>query len=139
MYFDIFLLKIYIPFIDWSDKNLLKVTEFLALTQIFSYLHLCKLVMVLTFDSLKLKLFDLIDFTGWTIKGYMTSGCKNIRVCDNWTQLLFGLLFYTLYKMRLYLAVFDFQHKKWMIFNLFLNRLKAMVFFQTQPKSDVFP
>ena len=33
--------------------------------------------MVLTFDTFKLKLFDLIDFIGWNIKGYTTSGCKD--------------------------------------------------------------
>ena len=37
--------------------------------------------------------------------------------------------------MRLYSVVFDFYHNKWVIFNLFLI---AMVFFQTQPKSNVF-
>ena len=36
--------------------------------------------------------------------------------------------------MRLYSVVFDFQHNKWVIFNLFL----IWYFFQTQPKSDVF-
>ena len=34
--------------------------------------------MVITFDTFKLKLFDLIDFIGLTIKGFDTSGCKDI-------------------------------------------------------------
>ena len=42
-----------------------------------------------------------------------------------------------LHRMRLYLVVFDFQHNKWVIFNLFL--IAIVVFFQIQPKSDVFP
>ena len=49
-------------------------------TQIFSSLYFCNLVMVFTFNTFKLKLFDLIDFIGWIIKGYMTSGCKDIGI-----------------------------------------------------------
>ena len=36
--------------------------------------------MVLTFDTFKLKLFDLMDLIGWNIKGYMTSGCNDIGI-----------------------------------------------------------
>ena len=68
------------PFIDWSNKNLPKGTEFLPLTQIFSSLYLCNLVMILTFNTFKLKLFDLKDFIGWNIKGFTTSGCKDLGI-----------------------------------------------------------
>ena len=46
-------------------------------TQIFSSLYLCNLIMVLTFDTFKLKLFDLTD---WHINGFTTSGCKDIGI-----------------------------------------------------------
>ena len=36
--------------------------------------------MVLTFNTFKLKLFDLKDFKGWNIKGYTTSGCKDTGI-----------------------------------------------------------
>ena len=49
-------------------------------TQIFSSLYFCNLVMVFTFNTFKLKLFDLIDFIGWTIKGYTTSSCKDLGI-----------------------------------------------------------
>ena len=91
--------------------------------------------MILTFNTFKLKLFDLIDFTGWNIKCYTTSDCKDIGIETFVTIELnsFWSVFYTLYN-----AIFkgwDFIQLS-LIFNLFLI---AMVFFPTQQKSDVFP
>ena len=69
-----------------------KGTEFLPLTQIFSSLYLCNL-MVVNFHTFKLKQFDLIEFIDWKIQR-TTSGCKYIGIkvseCDkNSTPLLF--------------------------------------------------
>ena len=47
-----------------SNKNLPKETEFFPLTQIFSSLYICNLIMVLTFDTFKFKLFYFEDFIG---------------------------------------------------------------------------
>ena len=76
-----------------SNKNLPKETEFFPLTQIFSSLYICNLIMVLTFDTFKFKLFYFEDFIGWNVKGLYDIGLQrlrnwNIRVCDNWTYLL---------------------------------------------------
>ena len=93
--------------------------------------------MVLTFDTFKLELFDLIDFIGWNIKGYTTSGCKDIGIESSEfvtielnSFLVLGFIQCYLQRMRLYSVVFDFYHNKWVIFNLFLK---------TQPKSNIFP
>ena len=33
----------------------------------------------------KLKLYDLIDFIGWNIKGYTTSGCKDLGILKHYS------------------------------------------------------
>ena len=99
--------------------------------------------MVLTFDTFKLKLFDLIDFIGWNIKGYTTSGCKDkgIETSEFVTielnsKLVCCFIQCYLRRMRLYSVVFDFDHNKREIFNLFL--IPMVFFFQSQPKPMFF-
>ena len=70
---------------DLPNKNLPKGTEFLPLTRIFLSLYICNLVMLLTFDTFKLKLFDLIYIIGWNIKGYTTSGSKDIGILNHYS------------------------------------------------------
>ena len=78
-----FFFKKFFPFFDWSNKiypkELSSTKNYCVLpeTQIFSSIYLCNLIMVLTFDTFKLKLFDLID---WNINGFTTSGCKDIGI-----------------------------------------------------------
>ena len=98
--------------------------------------------MVLTFDTFKLKLFDLIDFIGWNIKGYTTSGCKDkgIETSEFVTielnsKLVCCFIQCYLRRMRLYSVVFDFYHNKREIFNLFLI---PMVFFLKLNQSRCF-
>ena len=65
-------------------------------TQIFSSLYFCNLVMVFTFNTFKLKLFDLIDFIGWNIKGYNKSGCKDLGILKHHhSSIPFWSVFYT--------------------------------------------
>ena len=70
--------------------------------------------MVLTVATFKLKLFDLIDFIGWNIKGNTRSASKGIgfRTSEfvTKTQLLLFLLFIRGYlkKMKLYSVIFYF-------------------------------
>ena len=74
-----FLKKALLPFIDWCDKSIpTKLNSWHLLK--YSSLYLCNLVTVLTFDTFKLKLFDLVDFIDWNIKGFTTSGCKDIGI-----------------------------------------------------------
>ena len=102
---------------DLPNKNLPKGTEFLPLTRIFSSLYICNLVMVLTFDTFKLKLFHLIDFIVWNIKGFTTSGSKDIGILKHYSlwQLnsipFWSVVLYTIHwqcylqSMRLYSVV----------------------------------
>ena len=104
-----------------------------SLTQTFSSLYLFNLVMVLTFDTFKLKLLDLLDFIGWNIKGYTTSGCKDTSeyvTIELKSFLVWCFNQWYLQRMRLYSVVWFF-HNKWVILNLFLI---AMVFFSNSTK-----
>ena len=75
----------------------------------------------------------------------MASGCKDIGNRHIETSefgkielksfLLCCFIQHYLQRIRLYWVVFDFHHKKWVIFNFFYSN----VLFSTQPKSDVFP
>ena len=90
-------------FIKWSYWNVPKGAEFLPLTQIFSSLYLCSL-MVLTFDTFNLK--------------------RLTRVCDKIsTPFCLLLILCYLQGMRLYPVVFDIYHNKWVILNLFLTTM----------------
>ena len=71
-----FFFKKLFPFIDWSNKNL---PEGIATNSNILVPISFQPGNGINLDTSKLKLFDLIDFTGWTIKGY-TSGCKNIGI-----------------------------------------------------------
>ena len=75
----------------------------------------------------------------------MTSGCKDIGNRHIETSefgkielksfLLCCFIQHYLQRIRLYWVVFDFHHKKWVIFNFFYSN----GLFSTQPKLDVFP
>ena len=133
MNFKIFFLRLF-PFIHWF----LKSTKNYWVLVPNSNILFPKSLMVLYFDIFKLKLFHFIDFMGWNIKGYTTSGCKDIDIeTSEFVRIdlnsFLVCCFIQCYFQGMKLYSVDFYHNKWVIFNLFLI---AMVFFQI---SDVFP
>ena len=97
-------------------------------TQIFS--SLCNLVMVFTFNTFKLKLYDLTDIKYLRLYYVGLQRYRHFEASEFVTIELESFLVCCyvrcyLQKMRLYSVVFDFYHNKLGIFNSFLI---AMVF-----------
>ena len=122
-----FFLKKLFPFIDWSNKNL---PEGIATNSNILVPISFQPGNGINLDTSKLKRFDLIDFTGWTIKGY-TSGCKNIGIETS--------EFVTI-ELNYFLVCCFIPYMRWDFIQLsFYLFLIAMAFFPNSTKVRHFP
>ena len=101
-------------------------------TQIFS--SLCNLVMVFTFNTFKLKLYDLTDIKYLRLYDVGLQRYRHFEASEFVKIELESFLVCCyvrcyLQKMRLYSVVFDFYHNKLGIFNLLLILNQSPTFF----------